>query len=127
MIKKGVVLVALVVLASLLIAGCTTTTTPTPTPTPAATSESTQSTTKTATTTSTHTPAPKQQKQSQASPTSNPSSDAGPFIGNKATKVYHYPWCSDAAKIKPENRVTFPTAAAAKAAGYRPCKHCNPP
>ncbi|MGZ4852322.1 MAG: Ada metal-binding domain-containing protein [Halobacteriota archaeon] len=29
--------------------------------------------------------------------------------------------------MKPQNLVSFPTAAAAQAAGYRPCKDCHPP
>lgn len=57
----------------------------------------------------------------------SPSPIPGSFVGDSQTKVYHYPTCPDALRIKPQNRVTFPTAAAAVAAGYRPCKHCNPP
>jgi hypothetical protein len=74
----------------------------------------------------------------QISSTSNPStasppknlqfaSYTGPVVGSKNSDVYHYPSCSEAKKIKPENLVTFPTIADACAAGYRPCKVCDPP
>lgn len=74
----------------------------------------------------------------QISSTSNPStasapknlqfaSYTGPVVGSKNSNVYHYPGCSEANKILPENLVTFPTIAAACAAGYRPCKVCDPP
>jgi hypothetical protein len=51
----------------------------------------------------------------------------GPVVGSKNSNVYHYPSCYEAKKIKPENLVTFPTIADACAAGYRPCKVCDPP
>jgi hypothetical protein len=60
-------------------------------------------------------------------PPTNIQSYAGPFVGSKNSNVYHYPWCSEAKKIKPENLVTFATVADACAAGYRPCEVCNPP
>lgn len=73
------------------------------------------------------TPSSQQKKQSQASPTPTSASDVGPLIGSKNSNVYHYPSCSYVSRIKPENRVTFPTAAAAQAAGYHPCSVCHPP
>jgi hypothetical protein len=51
----------------------------------------------------------------------------GPFVGSINSNVYHYPWCPDAKKILPKNLVTFATVADACAAGYRPCKVCDPP
>ena len=51
----------------------------------------------------------------------------GPFVGSKNSNVYHYPWCSEAKKILPQNLVTFATLADACAAGYRPCEVCKPP
>ena len=51
----------------------------------------------------------------------------GPFVGSINSNVYHYPWCSDAKKILPKNLITFATVADACAAGYRPCKVCDPP
>jgi len=50
----------------------------------------------------------------------------GPFVGSIHSNVYHYPWCYEAKKIKPQNQVWFPNAKAALAAGYRPCKVCKP-
>ncbi len=49
------------------------------------------------------------------------------FIGSSSSRVYHYPWCSYVSRIKTENRVSFATAAAAEAQGYRPCTSCHPP
>jgi len=51
----------------------------------------------------------------------------GPFVGSINSNVYHYPWCYEAKKILPKNLVTFATVAEACAAGYRPCKVCDPP
>ena len=48
------------------------------------------------------------------------------FVGDSATHVYHYPSCSYAQKISQAHLVYFSSAAQAKAAGYRPCQHCNP-
>lgn len=52
---------------------------------------------------------------------------SGPFIGSKNSDVYHYPSCYHVNAIKQQNRVTFSTVQQACAAGYRPCKDCNPP
>jgi hypothetical protein len=52
---------------------------------------------------------------------------AGPFVGSRNSNVYHYPSCSSAKQISSANLVTFNTVADACAAGYRPCKNCNPP
>ncbi|MHB1334474.1 MAG: thermonuclease family protein [Candidatus Humimicrobiaceae bacterium] len=49
------------------------------------------------------------------------------FVGSKNSDVYHYPDCVSAKKIKPENLIIFNSVEEAKAAGYRPCKNCNPP
>jgi methylphosphotriester-DNA--protein-cysteine methyltransferase len=54
-------------------------------------------------------------------------SDTGPFVGSKNSNVYHYPSCYHVQAIKPQNLITFDTLADACAAGYRPCKDCNPP
>ncbi len=51
----------------------------------------------------------------------------GPFVGKRSSDVYHVPWCPEAKKLSPEERVTFNTAADAQAAGYRPCTLCRPP
>jgi len=49
------------------------------------------------------------------------------YCGSINSDVYHYPWCSNAKKIKPENLVWFTDEYDAKSKGYRPCKVCNPP
>lgn len=116
------------------IAGCTSpqsNPTPSPsnvatTPSPKVTASPTASPTKKPTTTPTPTPTSQPQKQPPASPAPT-SSNAGPFIGSKNSNVYHYPGCSYVSRIKPANQVTFPTAAAAQAAGYHPCSVCQPP
>lgn len=63
---------------------------------------------------------------SGSSSTGNAVSD-GPFVGSSKSDKYHYPSCSAAKKIKPENLVTFASSAEARAAGYVPCKICHPP
>lgn len=55
------------------------------------------------------------------------SSSDGPFVGSAKSDKYHYPSCSAARRIKPENLVTFSSSAEAGAAGYSPCGICHPP
>ena len=45
----------------------------------------------------------------------------GQFISSKAGTKYHWPWCSYAKNIKPENAVWFKTESEAQAAGYTAC------
>ena len=52
--------------------------------------------------------------------------DSGQYVGSINSDVYHYPDCASAKKIKPENQIWFNSVEEAKAAGYRPCKVCNP-
>src|SRR5574341_2492645 len=47
------------------------------------------------------------------------------FIAVKSTGIYCRPVCP-APTVKRENVVYYPTAAAAAAAGYRPCLRCRP-
>jgi Micrococcal nuclease (thermonuclease) homologs len=49
------------------------------------------------------------------------------FVGSENSDVYHYPWCHYVDRINPENRIYFDTPEDAIAAGYRPCRVCNPP
>jgi len=63
---------------------------------------------------------------SQTSLTPSSQQYTGPFVGSKNSNVYHIPSCFEAKKIKPQNQVWFPNAKAAQAAGYRPCKVCEP-
>lgn len=48
------------------------------------------------------------------------------FIGNSNTHKFHVPSCSYVPKIKSEHMVCFSSASSAIAAGYQPCKKCNP-
>lgn len=44
----------------------------------------------------------------------------GLFVASKNSKLYHWPWCAPAKKIKPENQIWFKNEAEARAAGYSP-------
>jgi O-6-methylguanine DNA methyltransferase len=48
------------------------------------------------------------------------------FTGSDTTHIVCNPTCRDARRVTPQHRVTFPSLAAARSAGYRPCKHCRP-
>ncbi|MGI5824836.1 MAG: Ada metal-binding domain-containing protein, partial [Bacillota bacterium] len=50
--------------------------------------------------------------------------DNARYIGNKSTKKFHLKSCRYAAQISSQNVVYFKTRA--EAAGYVPCKVCNP-
>jgi hypothetical protein len=60
-----------------------------------------------------------------ATPTVEPAADH--FEASSQGKAYHYPWCTSAKRIKASNLVTFSSPCEAVAAGYSPCKNCNPP
>lgn len=49
------------------------------------------------------------------------------FVGSIKSDKYHYPWCSAAQRIKPENEIWFSSSEDARAHGYVPCKICHPP
>lgn len=49
------------------------------------------------------------------------------YVASRKSDKYHYPHCEWAKKIKAENLITFKSAEEARAAGYVPCKVCNPP
>ncbi len=51
---------------------------------------------------------------------------AGRFVGSRHSNKFHADTCGHAARIKPENRVLFETAAEAVAAGRTPCGTCRP-
>ncbi len=55
------------------------------------------------------------------------SSSDGPFVGSAKPDKYHYPSCSAAMRIKPENLVTLSSSAGARANGYSPYGICHPP
>jgi len=48
------------------------------------------------------------------------------FTGSDTTHIVCNPTCRDARRVTPQHRVTFPSLAAARSAGYRPCLHCRP-
>lgn len=45
-------------------------------------------------------------------------------VASRSGTKYHLPTCAGAKQIKPENRIEFPNAAAAQAAGYTPAANC---
>ena len=45
----------------------------------------------------------------------------GVFVASKNGTKYHWPWCSYAKNIKPENQVWFKTETEAQKAGYAAC------
>jgi hypothetical protein len=47
-------------------------------------------------------------------------------ITSKNGTRYHYPHCAGAKQIKVENKITYSTAEAAKAAGYTLASNCKP-
>lgn len=53
-------------------------------------------------------------------------SDDVAYIGNRNTKKFHYPGCSSVDDMKESNKVEFYSRDEATAAGYVPCKRCNP-
>ena len=64
-------------------------------------------------------------QQSSAS-TRSSSGDSGYYIGNRNTKVFHYPSCSSVSRMKSSNKVEFYSKSAAENANYRPCGICHP-
>jgi O-6-methylguanine DNA methyltransferase len=48
------------------------------------------------------------------------------FTGSDTTHIVCHPTCRDARRVTDRHRVSFPSLAAATAAGYRPCRHCRP-
>jgi O-6-methylguanine DNA methyltransferase len=48
------------------------------------------------------------------------------YFGSDTTRIYCLPTCHDARRVTDRHLVRFPSARAASAAGYRPCRHCRP-
>lgn len=48
------------------------------------------------------------------------------YIGNQKSGKFHRASCPFVEKMKEANRVELDSRAAALAAGYEPCKQCNP-
>jgi hypothetical protein len=55
-----------------------------------------------------------------------PSTSEGGVVVSKNGSKYHYPHCGSAKRIKEENKIMFPTPAAAEAAGYTLAANCKP-
>lgn len=51
--------------------------------------------------------------------------DKAPYVGDKATGVYHKWSCPGAAGIRPDKKVLFRTGHGARALKYRPCGKCR--
>lgn len=56
--------------------------------------------------------------------TSEAVNNTGGVVASKSGTKYHLPTCSGASRIKPENLISFASAAAAEAAGYSPAGNC---
>jgi len=52
--------------------------------------------------------------------------EPGAFIGNRNSKIYHYPNCKWVAMMDSGNKVWFSTPQEARSQGYVPCRECNP-
>ncbi len=48
------------------------------------------------------------------------------FIGSRTTKIYCFPTCRDARRIRQENRIPFHGIDEAAEKGFRPCQRCQP-
>ncbi len=48
-------------------------------------------------------------------------SEKGIIVASKNSKIYHWPWCAPAKKIKPENQLWFKSEAEAQASGRTRC------
>jgi O-6-methylguanine DNA methyltransferase len=48
------------------------------------------------------------------------------FYGSDTTNIFCFPTCRHARRVAPQHRITFSSARAAVARGYRPCKVCRP-
>ena len=57
-------------------------------------------------------------------PSLTPSSSG--VVASKSGSKYHYPSCPGAKQIKEANKITFPSAQAAEAAGYTLAANCSP-
>ena len=49
------------------------------------------------------------------------------LVGSRNSHIYHLDTCDAAKRIKKDNVIIFASPEKAKAAGYRPCRICNPP
>lgn len=54
-----------------------------------------------------------------------PATDVPFLVGSKNSDKYHFPWCSGARRIKPENSISFSSYEEARNAGYTPASNCD--
>jgi hypothetical protein len=59
-----------------------------------------------------------------ADPRSPADPPAGGYVGSRNSETYHRVDCSHVERIKPENRVRYPTEDEAAKAGRKPCRAC---
>ncbi|MAF59531.1 MAG: hypothetical protein QF858_04260 [Candidatus Pacebacteria bacterium] len=57
--------------------------------------------------------------------TSTASLGGGAVVASRNGSKYHYPWCSGAKRIAPQNKVEFSTIEEARRAGYTPAANCK--
>ncbi len=48
------------------------------------------------------------------------------YVGSDTTHIVCHPTCRDARRVTARHRVRFRSLGQARAAGYRPCRHCRP-
>jgi len=48
------------------------------------------------------------------------------YVGSDTTHIVCHPTCRDARRVTARHRIRFRSLRAARAAGYRPCRHCRP-
>lgn len=51
--------------------------------------------------------------------------EEGFVVASKEGSKYHFPWCSGATRIKPENKIIFTSNTEAREAGYEPAANCK--
>lgn len=61
----------------------------------------------------------------EPAPAAVPAAATGEILGNKNSKIYHWPGCPGYTKVAEQNRVMFKTRADAEAAGFRAAKNCG--
>jgi hypothetical protein len=59
-----------------------------------------------------------------SAPTQGFSSNAGPIVGNRRSKIYAWPGCGSYDTMAPQNRVVFASRHAAEQARYRAAYNC---
>lgn len=69
-------------------------------------------------------PAPASEPSPSRPPVGASPGSTAPIVGNSRSQVYRRPDCPDYATVTGKHRVTFPSVAAAEAAGYRPARSC---